>query len=106
MQTISNTALDSVTGGGTPLPGGSSSASATPTPTGTSSSSGSGCHDPLLGELSTLNQTLQQLSHKNNGFDSTDMLMFGMAMAFSRPAAPGVVYVGGGGGWGCHCRRW
>lgn len=104
MQTISKTSLDTVTGGGTPLPGGSSSASATPTPTGTST--GSGCHDPLLGELSSLNQTLQQLSHKNNGFNSTDMLMFGMALAFSRPAAPGVVVVGGGGGWGCHWRRW
>jgi hypothetical protein len=121
MQTISNAILDSVTGGTGSIPGGSASAGAATTPTlgtGLPGASGlTGCGG-LTGALASLNSAIKGLNSNNDGFNSTDMLMLGMAMMFSRPeygAAAVPVFVGGGfggfGGFGggcggCHGGRW
>jgi|HubBroStandDraft_6_1064221.scaffolds.fasta_scaffold77159_2 hypothetical protein len=107
MQTISNDSLDSVTGGTGSIPGGSPTAGATPAVAGgaTGGTLGTGtCGGGLLGALNGLNNSIQGLNNNNNGgFNATDMLMFGMAMAFSRSevaAYPAYYVVGGYGGFG------
>ncbi|HEX4450036.1 MAG TPA: hypothetical protein VH143_04145 [Kofleriaceae bacterium] len=105
MQTITKTSLESVTGGtGSTIAGGSATAGATTGSTtgGTLGTGlGTGSCGGLGGAFSSLNNELAQLKNNNNGgFNSTDMLMFGMAMMMSRPAEPVLVYGGGGGGYG------
>jgi hypothetical protein len=102
MQTISNDHLDTVTGGtGSTIPGGSSSAAATPSLTPSlGTGTGSGCG--LLNGLSSISSSLANLNKNNNGFSDTDMMMFGMAMMMSRPAASPVYVESGYGGGGCH----
>jgi hypothetical protein len=100
MQTISNDHLDTVTGGnGSTIPGGSSSAATTPTVTPSLGGTGGGCG--LLNGLAGISSSLANLNKNNNGFSDTDMMMFGMAMMMSRPAAPVYVESGYGGGGGC-----
>jgi hypothetical protein len=113
MQTITKTSLDSVTGGtGSTIAGGSATAGATTGATGggtLGTGLGTGSCGGLGGAFSSLNNELSSLKNNNNdGFNSTDMLMFGMAMMMSRPeysAAPVFVYGGGGGGYGGGCGR-
>ncbi len=111
MQTISKDSLDSVTGGtGSTIAGGSATAGASPAvspgATGGGTTTGLGtCGGGLLGALNGLNNTIKGLNSNNDGFTTTDMLMFGMAMAFRNeaPAYPAYYVVGGYGGFGGGC---
>jgi len=103
MQTISNDSLETVTGGNGSIPGGSSTAGVSPAITPTPSAGTGGCQGGLYNSLQGINASLANLNKNNNGFNDTDMLMFGMAMMMSRPAASSVYVVNGGGyGYG-HC---
>ncbi len=79
LTSIETVALETVTGGTGRAP--------------TTRSYGSSTDAALTAQLSGLSDSIKDLARPQQNNTNT-MMMFAMAMALSRPAAPGVVYVG------------
>jgi hypothetical protein len=78
LMSIETVALEAVTGG-----------------TGVKKAPAASADAALTTQLTGLSDSIKTLAQPQQNNSGNTMMMFAMAMALSRPSAPGVVYVGG-----------